>query len=175
MDRRTFITSATSLGALLTAGCLGGSSAGGSDATTTTATPTPEPAPVPEPDVVFRTESGVLRAVHMGGDQIEDADTTEVYVTVDGERTTTWVSDDPDAETPPYPVSFGNYVEIPEATPGSTVAVVWVGRTGREATLATYDVPTPTPEPTTEAPAEGTETAGATTETATAETTTDSA
>ncbi|KAB1193206.1 hypothetical protein GJR96_07000 [Haloferax sp. MBLA0076] len=136
MQRRTFLKGVSATGALLTAGCLGGAptSGGASDETTT-----PEPAPVPESDISFPSEGGVLRAVHMGGDQIEDEDTTEVYVAVDGERTTTWVADD--EETQPYPISVGNFVEIEAAESGSTVEVVWVGRAGTESVLATHEVP----------------------------------
>lgn len=153
MERRTFLKNVTATGALLTAGCLGSApSSDGDDSETTTTTTTPEPAPVPEPELTFLMEGGVLRAVHMGGDQIEDEDTTEVYVTVDGERTTTWVADG--EETQPYPVSVGNFLEIEAAEPGSTVEVVWVGRAGTESVLATHEVPaeettaTPTETPT---------------------------
>ncbi|KTG30429.1 twin-arginine translocation signal domain-containing protein [Haloferax profundi] len=164
MQRRTFLKGVTATGALLTAGCLGGAptSGGASDETTT-----PEPAPVPESDIAFPSEGGVLRAVHMGGDQIEDADTTEVYVAVDGERTTTWVADDD--ETQPYPVSVGNFVEIEAAESGSTVEVVWVGRAGTESVLATHEVPA---EETATETATPTETATANETTTTNQTTT---
>ncbi|ELZ81805.1 hypothetical protein C453_17354 [Haloferax elongans ATCC BAA-1513] len=147
MERRRFLASATSVGALLTAGCLGGSSPSGSEKTETSETTTAEPAPVPESDISFMLESGVLRAVHMGGDKIKSSHTSEVYVTVDGERATTWVADE--KETQPYPVSVGNFVEIESAESGSTVEVVWVGRAGTEEVLATHEVGTPTPEATT--------------------------
>ncbi|WP_410766518.1 hypothetical protein [Haloferax sp. DFSO60] len=137
MERRTFIKSATSASSLLLAGCLGGSEPPSSDGETTTTAS--EPTPAPEPDITFRTESGVLRAVHMGGDQIEAEATTEVYVTVDGERTLTWV--DESKKTQSYPISVGNFVEIPSAEAGSTVEVVWVGAAGNEDVIATYEVP----------------------------------
>ncbi|WP_396611584.1 hypothetical protein ACH9L7_15490 [Haloferax sp. S1W] len=164
MERRRFLASATSVGALLTAGCLGGST--GSDHSETT-TATPEPAPVPESDISFMVEGGVLRAVHMGGDEVTDDHTSEVYVTVDGERTVTWVADD--EETQPYPLSVGNFIEIESAESGSTVEVVWVGRAGTEEALATHEVGTPTPEATTTAT---NETTTATNETTTATNTT---
>ncbi|UVE50800.1 hypothetical protein KU306_02615 [Haloferax larsenii] len=171
MERRRFLASATSVGALLTAGCLGGSSPSGSEKTETSETTTAEPAPVPKPDISFMVESGVLRAVHMGGDKVKDEHTSEVYVTVDDERATTWVADE--KETQPYPLSVGNFVEIESAESGSTVEVVWVGRAGTEEVLATHEFDTSTPEATTTATNETTTAANETaTETATNETVT---
>ncbi|MFC7202703.1 hypothetical protein ACFQJC_04200 [Haloferax namakaokahaiae] len=172
MERRTFIESATSASALLLAGCLGGSVPSGSEGESTTeaTTTTPEPTPAPESDIVFRTESGVLRAVHMGGDEIEAESTTEVYVTVDGERALTWV--DESEETQSYPISVGNYVEIPSAEVGSTVEVVWVGAAGNEEVLATHEVPAAETATETTTAADETTTANETTTTTTNETAT---
>ncbi|AFK19768.1 twin-arginine translocation signal domain-containing protein [Haloferax mediterranei ATCC 33500] len=142
MERRTFLKSVTAAGALLTtAGCLGGGSGPGAGSeNNSSATGTSESVPVPNPDISFKTKDGVLRVVHMGGDEIKDENTTEVYVTVDGERATTWVADD--KETQAYPISVGNFIETESAEAGSTVEVVWVDKAGTESVLATHEVPT---------------------------------
>ncbi|EMA08385.1 twin-arginine translocation signal domain-containing protein [Haloferax denitrificans] len=161
MERRTFLKSVAATGALLTtAGCMGGGSEsqptsgnetgnGTAGETTTEA----EPAEVPDPELAFRTNGGVLRVVHMGGEKITDESTSEVYVTVDDERTATWVADDEESQE--YPVSVGNFLEIESAESDSTVEVVWVGRAGTEEVLATRE------------PTEGTATTTATEETTT--------
>ncbi|AKU07994.1 MULTISPECIES: twin-arginine translocation signal domain-containing protein [Haloferax] len=150
MERRTFLKSVAATGALLTtAGCMGGGSGsqptagnetgnetGNGTAGETTADV--EPAEVPDPELAFRTNSGVLRVVHMGGEKITDEATSEVYVTVDDERTATWVADGEEGQD--YPVSVGNFREIESAESGSTVEVVWVGRAGAEEVLATHEV-----------------------------------
>ncbi|GGC68919.1 twin-arginine translocation signal domain-containing protein [Haloferax sulfurifontis] len=146
MERRTFLKSVAATGALLTtAGCMGGGSEsqptsgnetgnGTAGETTTEA----DPAEVPDPELAFRTNGGVLRVVHMGGEKITDESTSEVYVTVDDERATTWVDDS--EETEDFPVSVGNFLEIESAESDSTVEVVWVGRAGTEEVLATHEV-----------------------------------
>ncbi|MBC9986686.1 hypothetical protein C5B89_11190 [Haloferax sp. Atlit-47N] len=150
MERRTFLKSVATTGALLTtAGCMGGGSESQPTADTETGNETgnsttgettteAEPAEVPSPELTFRTNSGVLRVVHMGGEKITDEGTDEVYVTVDDERTATWVADgDKGGE---FPVSVGNFLEIESAESGSTVEVVWVGSEGAEEVLATHEV-----------------------------------
>ncbi|POG55419.1 twin-arginine translocation signal domain-containing protein [Haloferax marisrubri] len=149
MERRTFLKSVAATGALLTtAGCMGGGSgsqptAGNEtgnetgDGTTGETTADVEPAEVPDPELTFRTNSGVLRVVHMGGEKITDEGTDEVYVTVDDERTATWVADGEEGQD--YPVSVGNFLEIESAESDSTVEVVWVGRAGAEEVLATRE------------------------------------
>ncbi|ELZ75038.1 twin-arginine translocation signal domain-containing protein [Haloferax volcanii] len=150
MERRTFLKSVATTGALLTtAGCMGGGSESQPTADTETGNETgnsttgettteAEPAEVPSPELTFRTNSGVLRVVHMGGEKITDEGTDEVYVTVDDERTATWVADgDKGGE---FPVSVGNFLEIESAESGSTVEVVWVGNEGAEEVLATHEV-----------------------------------
>ncbi|ELZ89158.1 twin-arginine translocation signal domain-containing protein [Haloferax sulfurifontis] len=146
MERRTFLKSVAATGALLTtAGCMGGGSEsqptsgnetgnGTAGETTTEA----EPAEVPDPELAFRTNGGVLRVVHMGGEKITDESTSEVYVAVDDERAATWVDDS--EETEDFPVSVGNFQKIESAETGSTVEVVWVGTEGAEEVLATHEV-----------------------------------
>ncbi|WP_042663506.1 twin-arginine translocation signal domain-containing protein [Haloferax sp. ATB1] len=167
MERRTFLKSVAATGALLTtAGCMGGGSesqptagnetGNGTGGETTTEA---EPAEVPDPELTFRTNSGVLRVVHMGGEKITADETSEVYVAVDDERATTWVDDS--EETEDFPVSVGNFQKIESAETGSTVEVVWVGTEGAEEVLATHEVA-----------AEGTATTTTANETTTNETTT---
>lgn len=146
MERRTFLKSVAATGALLTtAGCMGGGSEsqptsgnetgnGTAGETTTEA----ESAEVPDPELAFRTNGGVLRVVHMGGEKITDESTSEVYVAVDDERATTWVDDSEETEN--FPVSVGNFQKIESAETGSTVEVVWVGTGGTEEVLATHEV-----------------------------------
>ncbi|WP_424007038.1 twin-arginine translocation signal domain-containing protein [Haloferax denitrificans] len=181
MERRTFLKSVAATGALLTtAGCMGGGSEsqptsgnetgnGTAGETTTEA----EPAEVPDPELAFRTNGGVLRVVHMGGEKITADETSEVYVTVDDERATTWVDDSEETEN--FPVSVGNFQKIESAETGSTVEVVWVGTEGAEEVLATHEVAaeeTATTTATNETTTTANETATETTTTTANETTT---
>ncbi|WP_058825839.1 twin-arginine translocation signal domain-containing protein [Haloferax sp. Q22] len=177
MERRTFLKSAAATGALLTtAGCMGGDSgsqptAGNETGNGTTGETTAdvEPAEVPSPELAFRTNGGVLRVVHMGGEKITDEATSEVYVTVDDERTTTWVADGEKGQE--YPVSVGNFLEIESAESDSTVEVVWVGRAGAEEVLATHEAAEETTTTTTATNETTTTNATATNETVTETTT----
>lgn len=144
MQRRTLIAS---LGTLFVAGCAGAPTTESPSTTSTSGDEATgnesmagDTTDAPAPDFTFKSMgNGVLRVVHMGGENVTDAGTTELAVTVDDERAVTWVSDEDTETAGVYPVSIGNYVEV-ETSAGSEVAVVWVGQNGTEETLATHTV-----------------------------------
>lgn len=141
MQRRTLIAS---LGTLFVAGCAGApsndSTANNSSADNESAGNESMSGDGPAPEFEFRsTAPGTTRVVHMGGDEVTDDSTKELYVTVGGERAVTWVSDDAEEPAGSYPVSIGNYVEV-ETANGDEVAVVWVSQDGTEKTVATHTV-----------------------------------
>lgn len=153
MQRRTLIAS---LGTLFVAGCAGApsnestanNSSAGSQSTgnesmgNESAGNESMSGDAPAPEFSFRaTAPGTTRVVHMGGDDVTDETTSELYVTVGGERAVTWVSDSEDETAGSYPVSIGNYVEV-ETANGDEVAVVWVSQDGTENTVATHTVET---------------------------------
>jgi hypothetical protein len=145
MQRRTVIAS---LGTLFVAGCAGApsndssanNSSAGEESTGNESGNESMSGDAPAPEFSFRaTAPGTTRVVHMGGDEVTDDTTSELYVTVGGERAVTWVSDSEDETAGSYPVSIGNYVEV-ETSNGDEVAVVWVSQDGTEETVATHTV-----------------------------------
>ncbi|SFK62837.1 hypothetical protein SAMN04487950_0255 [Halogranum rubrum] len=161
MQRRTLIAS---LGTLFVAGCAGAPS---NDSTANNSSTGNESAgnesmsgDGPAPEFSFRsTAPGTTRVVHMGGDEVTDDSTSELYVTVNDERAVTWVSDDAEEPAGSYPVSIGNYVEV-ETANGDEVAVVWVSQDGTENTVATHTVEAETTETPSGNESAGNETAG---------------
>jgi hypothetical protein len=146
MQRRTLIAS---LGTLFVAGCAGApsnestannSSAGSQSTGNESMGNESMSGDAPAPEFSFRaTAPGTTRVVHMGGDEVTDETTSELYVTVGGERAVTWVSDSEEETAGSFPVSIGNYVEV-ETADGDEVAVVWVSQDGTENTVATHTV-----------------------------------
>lgn len=137
MQRRTLIAS---LGTLFVAGCAGAPSNESPSDNSTGNESTSGDASAPEPQFNFESKGEkTVRVVHMGGENVTDKSTKEVYVTVGGERAVTWVSDASDKGEGSYPLSIGNFVEV-EAANGDKIEVVWVSQSGTEQTLATHTV-----------------------------------
>lgn len=163
MQRRTVIAS---LGTLFVAGCSAPSNESSTDNSTGNESTGSESisGDGPTPELAFRSTSPeTTRVAHVGGSEVTDETTTEVYVTVNGERAVTWVSDSKEETSGSYPISIGNYVEV-ETANGDEVAVVWVGQDDTEKTLATHTVeaestPTPSGNESTSGNATATETA----------------
>lgn len=85
-------------------------------------------------------DDGELTITHDGGPVLTDENTHELEIYVNGERTETWAN----ASDGTLPVQAGDDIAVtePDAGPGDTVRVVWIGPDAQQtATLANFNIP----------------------------------